>query len=389
MARRLLIFVAIMVVIVGLGFVLSARSKQVRENFEPTKPSGPVPVAAVAVTKGTLEDKMTFSGTVRSPSSVMVVSKAMGTIEKKSFRKGDAVKKGDILYEIEKDTVLANKKRAVSGMDAAKAALVQTEAAYKNAESEYERSKKLFQQGSITRQMLDGAETSYRASKAALDAADAGLKNGEAALELADIALDDSTIRSPSDGKVTEDFDLELGCMVNMGTPVASVVQMSELRAELQIPETFLSKVRKGTRAYIVPEGYPGTINAEITLVNPQVNERSRSAEVWAAFKTPVDENGAELVRPGQFCRVEVVISSQDGIIVPASAMVKQGNLETVMAVESGKAKQLPVTTGLRTSREVVVLSGLNGGETVVSSGARLLMDGDAVQVTDDDKSDS
>jgi len=383
MARRLLIFVGVMAVIVGLAFVISAKSKQDRESFQPTKPSGPVPVAAVEVAKGMLEDKMTFTGTVRSPSSVVVVSKTMGTIEKKAFRKGDAVRKGDVLYEAEKDTALANKKRAVSGVEAAKAALAQAEAAFKNAESEYTRSKKLFQQGSVTRQMLDGAETAYKAAKAALDAADAGLKNGEAALELADIALGDSTIKSPSDGKVTEDFDLEPGSTVNMGMPVAAVVQTAELRAELQIPEGFLSRVRKGTRVYILPEGYPGKIDAEITLVNPQVSERSRSAEVWASFKTPVDDKGAELVRPGQFCRVEVVVSSQEGVIVPASAMVKRGNLETVMVVEAGKVRAFPVTAGLATSREVVVLGGLNGGETVVSSGARLLTDGDSVQVTD------
>ncbi|MBN1809727.1 MAG: efflux RND transporter periplasmic adaptor subunit [Planctomycetes bacterium] len=374
MGRYVAIFIAALVLVLGAAYTVSYMSKVKRESAEVTSPSGAIPVETAAAARGVVEVTVDLPGSLRSPRSVRVVSKAQGKIVAKGYKKGEVVEAGRVLYEVEKETVEAMRKQAEAGVEAAEANLAQAKAAYKNAEAEYVRAKNLYREGSMTPQMLEGAETGYQAASGALAAAEAGLKGAQAARQLAVIAVEDATIRSPIGGRVVMDYDLHEGATVAPGMPVAEVKETASLKAVAPLPECYIGQVRENeSRVHVKPEGCGETTDAVVTLLTPLVSEMTRAAEVEAVFTTPLDEQKREKYFPGQSCTMRLVLESQEGIVVPASAIVKRGDMDTVAVVGGGTAKVVPVKVGLKTSREAVVEDGLAEGDEVVSAGARLI----------------
>ncbi|HHN46640.1 MAG TPA: efflux RND transporter periplasmic adaptor subunit [Planctomycetes bacterium] len=373
MSRYVIGVVVILAALLAAAWLVSFAARQAREGFEASEPSGAIHVETAAVEHGVVEETAAFTATIRSTASVTVISKTQGRIVEKLFRRGDETTEGAVLYEIEKETALAAKNQAEAGQAAARAGLLQAQAGFSNAQREFERAKALFREGSITSQMLEKAEAGYQTAAGALAGAEAGLKSATAALALAAIAFNDTTIRSPMAGSVVQDFDLVIGDMAAPGAPVATILDTNRLKALIQLPERYLALVRKGTVVHIYPEGYPGVIHEKVAVVNPSVSELTRSAEVVVELEAPRDADGRPLVLPGQSCRVEVALSRQEGLKIPASAVVQRGGMYTVAVESGGVARVVPVRVSLITSAEAIVIEGLEAGQRVVSSGARLI----------------
>jgi multidrug efflux pump subunit AcrA (membrane-fusion protein) len=267
-----------------------------------------------------------------------------------------------------------------------------------NAQKTYDRRKVLFDQGGISKKELEAsqlavtqaeddlrlAESSSSLHKGVTNPGDvtvAGAKAKQARERLAnlDAQLGYTTIRAPFNGVVIEQFQHQ-GDFATPGTKMLTVADSSTLIAKAEVSETVAATLKAGDRVQIVPDDRPTeTVIGEISLVGRGADVQSRSVEVWVVVPNP-----AGRLRPNGVARV--VISAQatsDAIVIPSSSVTldaTNGNAGTVMVVdEKSIAHEVHVTTGIRSGGRTQVLSGLKGGEMVVTEGNYGLPDGTKV----------
>jgi membrane fusion protein (multidrug efflux system) len=281
-----------------------------------------------------------------------------GTVRQIAFESGTNVKRGAVLVRL--DTSAEEAQLAAAVADASLARL------------NLERARRLRQGQANAQADLDAAEA--RAAQAA-----ATVANLRAIIAK-------KTIRASFDGRIAI-RQVELGQVVSPGTPIASLQSVSPIHADFWLPQQALAELEPGQRARMRTDAFPDAAwQGEITTVNPEVDAATRSVRVRATF--PNDDGR---LRPGMFANVDVLSSERRSVLViPATAVMFAPYGDSVFAIEERKdeggkpttiVRQKFVRTGERRGDLVAVVSGLEPGETVVSSGAFKLRNGAAVAV--------
>lgn len=251
---------------------------------------------------------------------------------------------------------------AISGrdLDTSQAALVQAQAAYDTAE------KHLASMQQVSRE-------------AALKAAKGQLESARGKYQGAQAQLGYSEIRSPIAGVVT-DRPLFAGETAASGAPLITVMDTTALLAKLHLSQPQAQMLKTGDSASVDVPGLPDPVTGKISLVSPALDPGSTTVEVWVRIENPKGE-----LRPGT--AVHVTLSGRtvsDALVVPSEAIVvTTSGKKTVMAIGSdGVAHQTAVETGIVAAGQTQILSGLNPGQQVVTTGAASLDDGTKVQVS-------
>jgi membrane fusion protein (multidrug efflux system) len=281
-----------------------------------------------------------------------------GTVREVAFESGATVKQGSVLVRLD--------------ISAERAQLAAAQADEKLARVSLERARRLHQGEANAQADLDTAEAR---------AAQAG-----AAVENLRAVIAKKTIRAPFDGRIAI-RQVELGQVVSPGTPIASLQSVNPIHADFWLPQRALVELSSGQRARLRIDAFPDAAwDGEVTTINPEVDPATRNVRVRATF-----QNADGRLRPGMFANVEVLSAEQRSVLViPATAVMFAPYGDSVFAIERGKdpagnetdvARQKFVRTGERRGDLVAVVSGLNPGERVVSSGAFKLRNGTAVKV--------
>jgi membrane fusion protein (multidrug efflux system) len=225
-------------------------------------------------------------------------------------------------------------------------------------------------------------------AQAELDAAEARAAQAGASVANLRAIIAKKTLRAPFDGRIAI-RQIELGQVVSPGSPVASLQSVSPIHADFWLPQQALAELVPGQQVRLRTDAFPDeTWEGEITTVNPEVDPATRNVRVRATLG-----NGDGRLRPGMFANVEVLSDEERPVLlVPATAVMFAPYGDSVFAIEGQQAaggrpgavaRQKFVRTGERRGDFVAVLSGLEEGETVVSSGAFKLRNGAAVSVND------
>jgi multidrug efflux pump subunit AcrA (membrane-fusion protein) len=273
---------------------------------------------------------------------------------------------------------------------AAKQALDAEEKVYKSREE-------LFQQGALPRKELDQANLSltqarnqYEIAQKHLDALLAigqhqQLKAAAGQLEAAKgkymgaaAQLSYSEIRSPIDGVVT-DRSLYAGEMAAAGTPLITVMDVSQVTARAHVPQQQASLLKAGDKATLTVPGEDHLIEGKITLVSPALDPSSTTVEVWVQVANP-----HQTLKPGSSVQVSMLAKTiSDALSIPAAALLTlQDGTTSVMVVGSDeRAHQKPVQAGIRQNDRVQVVEGLQAGDRVVAAGAYGLPDNAKIKV--------
>jgi membrane fusion protein (multidrug efflux system) len=299
-------------------------------------------------------------GSLVAERGVTLGSELPGTVREISFEAGSTVRRGEVLVRL--DT------------SAERAQLAAAEAESSLARLNLERARQLRRGEANAQADLDAAEA--RAAQA--DAAVANLK----------AVISKKTIRAPFDGRISI-RQVELGQVVAPGTPVASLQSISPVHADFWLPQQALADVRPGQRARMRTDAFgDAPWEGEVTVVNPEVDPSTRNVRVRATFP-----NRDGRLRPGMYVNVEVLSPEERPVrVVPATAILFAPYGDSVFAIEEKKdengnaatiVRQKFVRTGERRGDLVAVVSGLEVGEKVVSSGAFKLRNGAAVAVND------
>ena len=228
-----------------------------------------------------------------------------------------------------------------------------------NAEADYERIKRVYAAGGISKQQMDQVETALEVSKTQV-------KNLRENVEL----------RSPISGVVTA-RNYEPGDLYNGQVPVLVVMQINTLKVNLSISEKYFPVVKKGMDAEITVDMYPGKkYPGKVSLVYPAVDPGTRTFTIEITIPNPSGE-----LRPGMFSRTELKFGTNQGIMVDDVAVQKQlgTNDKYVFVNVNGVAERRLVTTGVQIGGKVNVLTGVNPGDKVIVAGISKLMNGTEV----------
>ncbi|MFH1501942.1 MAG: efflux RND transporter periplasmic adaptor subunit [Candidatus Eisenbacteria bacterium] len=321
----------------------------------------PIEVHVAASSAAVLE--VSATGTVAARLDIPLSSEASGQVRDVPVRVGDRVREGDVLVKLDDEL-------AALGVRQADAQLLLAEADLDNAEAAFRRTSELWKKGDVS-------DSDYEAVERGAKAARAGHMAALAARSSAGRQLRNTEIVSPIDGVVAF-VHVKVGHLIGVGTPVAHVVNDDVVEVEVGLNENQVVDVRAGSRATLKVRAYPGeTFGAEVEYVGPKADDLTRTYPVRV-----VAPNSKGLLRSGMVAEVTLRAREFDDVIVIERDWVVErfGEL-SVFVVADSVAVVRKVRLGRVIGDEVIVTSGLEPGDGVVSFGYDRLTDGALVDV--------
>jgi multidrug efflux system membrane fusion protein len=333
-------------------------------------PSRPVPVTAARAAKKSVPVVLTAIGNVEPYSTVWVKSQVNGKIETVHFREGADVKKGDLLFTIDRRPFQA----ALSELEAK---LAGDKARAETAEIQRKRNAALLEEKVVP-------PDQYDQSRATAEALQAQVQMDEAALERARLDLAYCTITSPMDGR-TGSLKGYAGNLVKANDDSALVVinqiqpiYVSFSPSEKHLPEIAKQRAEGDVRVRAVVQGAAASPEPGLlTFVDNAVDPLTGTIRLKATFA-----NESRLLWPGQFVNVIVELRTRpDAVVVPSQAVMAGQSGSYVFVVKPDRtAESRPVTTGDTLEGETVIEKGLVAGEEIVTDGQLRLMNGSKVE---------
>lgn len=312
----------------------------------PTAADGDRAAIEVAAETGTVFEWA--SGSVASARHTVVASRVLATIEEVRVRAGGAVEVGDVLVVLDARDLEARAQEAEQAHAAARARLVL-------AEREAERQAKLVAEGVGTVQESDRAAAALRVARADVSATQRGL-------EAARIAKSHTEIHSPVAGRVVDRL-AEPGDTATPGGPLLRIYDPSVLRVEAPVRESLAVKLQLGDLVDVEVESLGLRVEGAVDEIVPFAEAGARTLLV--KVRLPADPR----LYAGLFARVAIPAGERVRLLIPESAVLREGQLEQVeMAGAAGAARLRVVTTGERLADgRIEVLSGLQAGERILA----------------------
>jgi membrane fusion protein (multidrug efflux system) len=296
-----------------------------------------------------ITDRINLPGSVEPWTRLKLMAKINGTVTEVLLEEGDRVKKGDVIARIEDDDY--------------RIALTRAEAAYRLAESEYQRDKSIFDKGVIPASTLEINRTS--------------MKTARADYENAKLMLSRTSVLSPMDGIITS-MDAEVGLQLSVGDPIAVLLETDRMKGIIGIPESDVTAVRQLESVDITIQALGDKrITATKHFLSPAPSTAARLYDLELAIENPVGE-----VLSGMFLRADVVKERvEDAIAVPFYSVISRNDQQYVFIEEDGVAKRRDVRLGIMEGWLVQVVEGLVAGDRIVIEGHRDLEDGQRIKV--------
>ncbi|MGE5479621.1 MAG: efflux RND transporter periplasmic adaptor subunit [Chloroflexota bacterium] len=335
------LFVAALVVVGIIGVLLNNRSNSASKAKRNVIQSV-YPVTVTAAARMKLDENLNLVGSVFADKEVQVLSETQGRIEHLGIDVGSRVARGGVLLRV--DDVLK------------KAAVMTAEANYDKAKKDLSRYEELYKSNSGTESQLDQARNTFRLA--------------EAQLVTAKKQLQDATLRAPISGVVTQ-LNVETGSFLNVGTPIAYIVDVSKLIVKLNLPEKDAFMLHTGDPVRISTDVYPGQSFSGTV--------RTIVAKGDAAHTFPVEialDNVGNKLRAGMFARVYfTTIRRDNAITIPREALVGSIRDPEVYVLRDGVAELRRISVGAESGKLIEALSGIEEGELVVIAGQMNLTD--------------
>ena len=284
-------------------------------------------------------------GTVQPKLQAVIEAKVSGRITRLPVTLGQSVKQGDVLVELATQEIQAK--------------LDQANAAFRQAELEFNRTSNLRKQNAATQAEVDTVQARYNVAKAAV--AEAEALSGYA------------KIVAPFDGVVARKLADE-GDLAMPGKPLLELEGRAGFRLVADVPGLLTGQVLLEAKLAVRVDTIADAITGTVAEISPGADPASRTVRV------KVDLPASPGLRAGQFGRLAVPLSEATFLFVPPQALVRRGQLEILFVAADGKAQMRLVRTGKQTAQGIEILAGLTPGEAVVVEGAANLRDGQPLQ---------
>jgi HlyD family secretion protein len=403
MKKKKWIIIALVVVVVGALLVANAKRSGGKGFTVQTETTG----------VGDLKQMVSATGRVVPPTEVKISANISGRIDRIAVEEGDAVQKGQLLVELDRD-------RYEFAVRKARAALSESEARLVQAELEWQRQQELYGRQLISKQAYDDAEAAHKAQTFSVEQMRANLAEIEK-------NLSECTIHSPITGIVTDlvakqGENVVIGTMNNPGTVIMTVSDLSVIEIEAEVDETDVSLVSAGQPVKIELDAFPDTaFNGSVVKIGNSANITGFGSQDQATnFMVNVRLLDTVVnIKPGMTASVDITTSTRDSVLqIPIQAVVmrekkdtvetvksdsdagvavaataeapparrkgKAEEMEGVFVVEDGKAIFREIKTGIADQQYIEVVEGLEKGMDIVTGSFKILRelkDGDPVKV--------
>ena len=345
--------------VIGIAFVLVALLCVI--VYKIIKSGSRVPTfdtPAVTVSKaemGSVVRYINAIGTLKPYDSVIIKSEVNSMISKIHFSEGASVNEKDLLIELDDTRAMAE--------------LMEATAQYRKTKSEFEPIEKLANKGVV-------AKVQRETKKAELDMCEAKVISCRNTLEK-------HKIYAPFKGVVGLK-EISKGQYVAPGQELLKLVSQQPIKVDFKVAEADVGHVYQGQEIDVLVGGDDEqAYKAKVIAVDPE-SERVSHSFVVRALIEDMDEEAAQVLRPGRFVSVKVALEGdQRGILVPESALEKADDEDILYKVSEGLAIRTLVKAGMRRDGLVEIIDGVSEGDTVITSGQQNVLDGREVSSQD------
>ncbi len=359
MKKRVVFTIVGLFVLIGvLGGIKGLQISRMAADGKQFAPP-PETVTAAKVHLESWESLLTSVGSLEAVQGVMVTAELTGKVVHIAFEPGAMVRTGDLLVQ--------------QDISSETAQLRASEAAVALAKITLERTRKLLTEKTVSQSQYDSADAQFKQAVAQFDTIRA--------------AIAKKTIRAPFAGRLGIRL-INLGQILNEGEAIVSLQSLDPIFINFSLPQQQLVQAQPGLTVQVTTDALPDqTIEGKITAINPAVDTATRNLRVQATVANP-----QKRLRPGMFVNVAVVLPVQDKVLaIPATAVLYAPYGDSVFVVEEKKREQNSppgkvvrqqfVRLGKKRGDFIAVSSGLNDGETIISTGVFKLRNGQAVVV--------
>lgn len=304
-------------------------------------------VKAIEASPTRIDDKINSTGTILANEEVEIRSEVDGRITKINFKEGSAVSKGELLLKINDDDLQAQLKK------------LKTQESL--AQDDFYRKTKLLELDAISQEEFDVSKNQLEVIQADIEVVKAQIAKTE--------------IFAPFNGMIGLRY-VSPGGFVSSSTLVTTLQEIDPVKIEFTVPEKYLGKISKSTDIYFNIAGSDSTFTGKVYAIDHRIDPATRTLTVRAKCR-----NVARVLIPGAFAKVDILLQSiDDALVVPSQAIIPDIRGEKICLAKNGAAHFAYIKTGIRTSRTVQVVSGLNAGDTVLTTGLLQLREGMLVQ---------
>lgn len=306
----------------------------------------PVAVVTVIAAERELVDEVEALGTTRAREAVEITPRISSVVTAIRFREGQSVAAGAVLVELDNAEE--------------RAALAEAEAAVIDSRAQYRRSKELLQTRTVSESQVQQLEATMNADEARLRAAQA--------------RLEQTLVRAPFAGRVGL-RQVSPGGLVTPGTAITTLDDLSSVRLDFTVPESFLGVLESGLGITARSVAFAGReFLGEVATVDTRVDPVTRAVTIRAEL--PNDDG---LLKPGMFLTVRLAGQSSTRVVIPEAALVPEGDRQNVYIVRDGRAWRTDVTVGRRLRGEVEILRGIAPGAEIIIEGTQKVANGGRV----------
>ena len=323
-----------------------AQSKSPEEEEEEVPAA---PVEATTVKTGEIAAFYTGTASLEAEEEALVVAKTGGIVIEILAEEGQYVEEGQPLVKLDDERLTLELSRA--------------EAALSKLRQDYERNEDLYQKSLISAVEYERIKSEYETQKAARD--------------LAQLEVTYTTVRAPFSGIVSERL-IKKGNMVATHAPTFRLTDFDPLLAVMHVPERELNKLRKGQRAELRLDALYGEVfTGVIKRISPIVDPTT------GTFKVTIEvRDRSRQLKPGMFGRIRIVYDTRtDVLLVPKEAILAEDDESAVYVVRDSMAYRQVVETGYSNDKHMEIISGINAGDLIITTGQNSLRDSSKVEV--------
>jgi len=313
-----------------------------------------------------LAHRIPVSGSLSAQRSAIVKAKVAAELQSLQVREGEQVKAGQVIGTLDPQEFDTRLQQARQQAATAKAQ-------WQIAQQNLDNNQALVQQGFISRNALDTSTSNAAATRATYEAA-------QAAVELARKAREDSVVRAPISGLVSQRF-VQAGERVAVDGRIVEIVDLSSLELQAPLSAQDVTQVRTGQTASLRVDGLAEVIPARIARINPSATPDTRAVMVYLALPAH------PALRQGLFAQGAITLAEHEALSLPQSAVAREGGRDQALLVRNGKVTRVNIQLGAHRGQGpdgqalLEVTQGLQAGDRVLRQAAGTVRDGQAVQM--------
>jgi membrane fusion protein (multidrug efflux system) len=337
--------------VILVAFILYPKLKPTDKGQQISSPkkSSILPVEAKVIKPRHIENAIKITGSILANESVSIRSEISGKIENILFQEGQRVKKGDLLLNINDDEILAQLER-----------LKYTKQL--NDDMEY-RMRQLFEKEAISREEYDIALTTLNTTLSDIKEREARAAKYK--------------LYAPFDGIIGL-RQISEGSYITPSDLIVNIYNINPIKVEFSVPGKYSANANKGDSIRFSIEASEEEFTGIIYAIEPRIDPQTRTLSIRAICK-----NDQEILIPGQFVNIEYILNElPDALMVPSEAIIPEMNSHKIFIFKHGEARQQSITIGVRTDKDVQITSGINPGDTVITTGILQVKEGMAVSLT-------